>query len=240
MIFFNVDPEVVSAAILLQSASNHWPLDDLHSISNNAKPFWGWTQDLVEQVEGPLQGALKTKPSKTGVGMINLGQVDLSCWIEEQNTCQDGVSFALWLMYKTDPEEEKVFLHTGNLGIRIFQSENLTNSISVQVKTKDKKCVYVFDSPPKIWTHFILTRKTQVKIYLNGGQVTKFTENACVNENAPSSYSVSENLVLGAATVFYDDLRIWERALEDVEVLKVYSFYSGKCEKQASNYSITV
>lgn len=117
--------------------------------------------------------------------------------------------------------------------MRIFQKENQTNSISFELKTKDKQCVYKVKCPSQIWSHISLTSKTQLKIYVNGAQVEKFSKDKCVKEKAPSNASLNGNLVLGAGGSSFDDVLTWNKVLDDNEVFRLYSFYSGKGVKTA-------
>lgn len=191
--------------------------------------LWGTFNGTVGTTRGARLGAVYTSGRDA---VINLGEVRDVCFTDPLS-CVSGFTVSLWLKQRTisvaqefvsigdkNKEEEATF--------SLFQQDGrLEKHFAVRVSASSRRCVYAFSVPQSLWSHYAFVwNTTQLLIFRNSHMVNEFlnSNGSCTKETQkPTKLPV---VILKGDAVF-DDLKIWNRTLQQNEVAEMYSCVKG-------------
>ena len=108
------------------------------------------------------------------------------------SSCVNGSSISLWLKYtfKTHALQSLngtlmsiwITRRTKTEGLQIFHVNQTFEHLAVSFRADNKKCVFVFHAPERVWVHVTMTWRpaSGIVVYLNGKEIVDFLESWCV------------------------------------------------------------
>ena len=155
----------------------------------------------------------------------------------------DGWTLSLWLRNrKKENFGGQTFFKTGEasenrVGFHIYQINGSFEHIAYRVISTIQVCTFIIPAPENIWSHFVFTWKLNistedVKIYINGKELTKFFYRGCKSGNFPVGNTKYVQLgdfkVLSLSPyVAFDDVIAWYKLLSSNDVKSMFHYYKG-------------
>ena len=190
---------------------------------------WGTFDGAVGTTNGARLGAVYTG----GAGaLIKLGEINDSCFTKP-SSCDTGFTVSLWLRHRTtyfnQLTKQQTFVTIGdneNVVFKIFQfAEETEEHLAVEVSASSRYCLYIFPVPKFLWSLFAFVwNTTDLNVFRNGAKVDRFFDAFCEVKNEKITQKPVVTLTGGA---MFDDLKIWNRTLEEKEINGMFSCLRG-------------
>lgn len=228
---------------LLADSVYLWSFDDVNDIKNLQGEEWAEANGSVQATAGVRGQAVS---AHGGAGTILLSQDPQKCLTDPQ--ANEGVTLSLWLLYESK-DVKQTFLAAGqqdssDWGIHLYQEGNNGNqeTLILIMRTGKESCSLNFDVPQQVWTQLLFTWTNQisstVKVYRNGNVISNVIKNC-----QPDSFSDHSNREIKIGwnhlpSASFDDIIVWKKPLNEVEVERLFRFYKGKSDFVSSLISI--
>lgn len=158
--------------------------------------------------------------------------IDSPCF-NKASQCTNGLTLMFWLKHEIKVDTGQTFFAAGspesdNTGFRIFQLQGISNDhVEVQVVSESSNCIWTFDAPQRIWSHFVL-KLYSFELYLSGEKKEPLKTN-CTSGFFPfgSTGVWFGDSSSGLPRASYDDVILVEKLLIPSEIRMMFQYYQG-------------
>lgn len=231
-LFISTDYDIFEVDDLLSHSKYLWTFDDANDVKDLQGIAWAEVSGTLQTTSGVRRRAVKVSGD---AGPIRLSK---DTWTGLIYPAIEDLTISLWIRYQSKgPGVIQTFLAVGNLengdkGTYLYQKNGSMEELTFEIVAKAKSCSFTFGVPQRIWRQLVFTRKISdgingVKVYRNGKLLTSVVRHCYGGRDIQNDKDIklgSSQLPLAS----FDDLVVWNMALTELQVEKLFRFYKGR------------